>query len=238
MTHQNGWRWCNKCASLAFSLNGAKPCPAGDTHDFYGSGSYSALNIRQDQAREGTMKGWEYCDKCGVMAFYDPNCNHPNCAGGGGHNFSFSGGYHLPHTVHGSPGQEGWRHCMKCSSFVFAGNGPRPCPAGGQHCGDVPMNAHFERELPEIQARERMLAERRTFQQAPPGQPGYPPRQQGYSPQQQQQPNYRAQQVVSPPPATAPTIWGAPKATSTPQPGPKKATAGGGGAPTHAKPIQ
>jgi hypothetical protein len=47
--YQDRWRWCNKCEGLTFTGNSAPngnanpplgACPAGDTHDHTGSGTY------------------------------------------------------------------------------------------------------------------------------------------------------------------------------------------------------
>lgn len=133
---QLDWRWCRKCSVLAYRGNGLRPCAAGGTHDFGGSGRYvffaraasaDAIGDRQD--------GWRWCCKC--AAAYYAGISSGRCpASGGAHDLAGSGHYVVLHGTTNQPwaSQANWRWCKKCQA-LFYGGFAGACAGGGTHDG-------------------------------------------------------------------------------------------------------
>jgi len=92
-----------------------------------------AAEAKQQHAGQQHQDGWRWCCKCSNMCFSGNGAGV--CAKGGGHDFTGSYKYRLPHG-HANPhggSQNNWRWCRKTQTIAFTGNGPRNCAAGGQH---------------------------------------------------------------------------------------------------------
>jgi Polyglycine hydrolase-like, structural repeat len=76
------------------------------------------------------QSNWRWCRKCEGLAFGGQGVGV--CPAGGGHDYSQSRDYTVPHNADGV-GQENWRWCGKCQVLAFAGHGTGPCSAGGLH---------------------------------------------------------------------------------------------------------
>lgn len=127
---QANWRWCRKCQGLGYG-GAAAPgaCPAGGTHDFAASASYS---LSVDDASFPGERNWRVCAKCNGLA-YNGNRDPGACPAGGTHDYARSAEYRLSKTRLGYPGQDKWMRCRKCESLVYTGRTPGKCAAGGDH---------------------------------------------------------------------------------------------------------
>ena len=132
---QNEWKWCKKCSTLNYEPTAAgKACPAGDIHDFSGSGDYF---IKHSQgAAENQQNRWEWCNKCGGLGYTQGDIPYHG-AGCQQHRIAGSGNYILTHTQHpGGEAQGDWRWCNKCMRLVYTGGdaiGGDACAQGGDH---------------------------------------------------------------------------------------------------------
>jgi hypothetical protein len=131
---EDGWRWCNKCAALAYNgLATPLNCPVGGPdarHDHSGSDPYTVA--RESPAFPGESN-WHRCDKCGGLVFGDSSSTFP-CAAGGTH--STTGAYRManyPNFPTNQSGQIGWRKCSRCGCLVYSGMAPGACAGVGTH---------------------------------------------------------------------------------------------------------
>lgn len=132
---QVGWRWCQKCQSLFFSVN-ESICPARGTHDGRRSSRYAlAINA---PAHLGQHE-WKWCQKCECLFYGGANGMPSRCPAGGQHDGRASGDYSLVMNSPADTGQHEWRWCQKCAALFFGGANQMPtaCPAGGQHDGSA-----------------------------------------------------------------------------------------------------
>ena len=128
---QSGWRWCQKCQGMFYSLNPDQgPCPASGRHDASHSGAYL---MTFGDAAAGMQPGWRWCQKCQGL-FFGGNPNQTACPAGGPHDASRSGAYLMVFGDVGQGMQAGWRWCQKCQGLFFSGNNTQgACPTGGPH---------------------------------------------------------------------------------------------------------
>ncbi|MEV4116098.1 hypothetical protein [Nonomuraea sp. NPDC049695] len=143
---QAGWRWCERCSGLWYSLNGTRGgCPAGDIldggHHSTGSGNYILKTI-EDGGRG--QSNWRWCGACqGLWYWGNSTFGHCPSQGSSGHTpfgpYPTISSYYLIEDVgnRDSPGgQEQWRWCFKCAGMFFDGNTPGAsgrCPKDGAH---------------------------------------------------------------------------------------------------------
>jgi hypothetical protein len=97
---QHMWRWCKNCMGLFYSATGASVCPAapeGGPHDGSISGDYvlpsSPLGTPADKLVFPWQYNWNWCRKCGCLAF---NAGPNVCPKDGGrHDFTWSPNYSI-----------------------------------------------------------------------------------------------------------------------------------------------
>lgn len=70
LIQQPGWKWCNKCHSLGYSLAGASVCAGGGTHDFEAVNK-TLMTVADLSDFPGFQKEWKHCAYCGIL-FYGP----------------------------------------------------------------------------------------------------------------------------------------------------------------------
>lgn len=98
---QPGWKWCNRCQGLCFTINNpnSAPCGAGGFHNFQGSDGYSlspTTIMNWGQVDPLYQAGWQYCNKCEQLAINAGKAAPAKtCAAGGQHSFVKSGPYML-----------------------------------------------------------------------------------------------------------------------------------------------
>jgi hypothetical protein len=92
---QDNWLWCNKCSGLHLN-QGARPCPAGGTHDPAGSGNYvlayGAVPDASNLGINSTQPNWLWCSKCAGLHYQWGNSV---CPAGGAHDATGSANYWL-----------------------------------------------------------------------------------------------------------------------------------------------
>ncbi len=112
-----------------------------DLSPFYGV--IAVINANADDSDSGQdlavgiggtwgQQGWQWCNKCQVLAYPGDSTPAP-CPNGGYHDFSGSSAYSLALDQPSFPGQSDWRWCCKCQGLNYGPNSPRPCPAKGHH---------------------------------------------------------------------------------------------------------
>jgi hypothetical protein len=92
---QDNWCWCNKCSGLHLN-QGARPCPAGGTHNPAGSGNcvlaYGAVPDASNLGINSTQTNWLWCSKCAGLHYQWGN---RVCPAGGAHDATGSANYWL-----------------------------------------------------------------------------------------------------------------------------------------------
>jgi hypothetical protein len=101
---QGGWRWCEKCQGMFFSLLAFFPgddfsrimCPAGGHHaGAFTAPSHSGHYVMEfGEGGSDAQGGWRFCKKCFGL-FFSGNPDQGNCPSGGKHDNSKSGPYML-----------------------------------------------------------------------------------------------------------------------------------------------
>jgi len=124
---QRNWRYCRKCAALAFAGGSPGACAARGTHDLSASFDY---DLFMDSARHAFLWGGASGnqDLQPGQVFVDK----PRGLGFVVHSFDQS----VPQTATVSIAnlQNGWRWCNKCQGLGYGGNAsPGPCAARGDH---------------------------------------------------------------------------------------------------------
>jgi len=140
---QSGWRWCQKCQGMFFSINPDQgPCPGGGRHDATTSSAYL---MTFGDAVQGMQGSWRWCQKCQGLFFGGSN-DQGTCPAGGPHDASRSGAY-LMFVGNGGQGmQAAWRWCLKCQGLFFSGGSNQgACPASGSH--DPSRSGAYEMRL-------------------------------------------------------------------------------------------
>jgi hypothetical protein len=135
---QANWRWCKKCQGLGYG-GAAAPgaCPAGGTHGFGASASYS-LSINDPHFRG--EPNWRGCAKCNGLV-YSGGQVRGACPAGGVHDQTGSAEYRLTTQRLGYPGQDKWMRCRKCEGLVYTGRAAAKCAGGGDH--DITGSANY-----------------------------------------------------------------------------------------------
>ena len=92
---QAGWRWCDRCQGLFFSLNAsAGRCPAGGEHS-RSSPSSAYFVVTENSARDFIgQHEWRWCKKCEGL-FFGPQTPASRCPAGDKHDGSGSSDYIL-----------------------------------------------------------------------------------------------------------------------------------------------
>jgi hypothetical protein len=88
---QSGWRWCNRCQSLAYGGAGAGWCSAGGHHDHTGSFNYHMWHD-VGSLFPGEQDQWRWCRKCQNL-FYGPAQGSSWCSQSGRHDSTGSFNY-------------------------------------------------------------------------------------------------------------------------------------------------
>ncbi|WP_433235983.1 hypothetical protein ACQPYK_26305 [Streptosporangium sp. CA-135522] len=136
-----GFRSCPKCQTLWSAAPPYGNCPAGGTHEEYGSWNYS---VKEQPDGGAGQTDWRICAACECLWWSGTLAKA--CSGDpNGHRISSrtrpkSRYYLVEYGTVPSDGllrQAGWKSCDNCSALYFAGPGAPPsrCPNGGAHVG-------------------------------------------------------------------------------------------------------
>ncbi|GAB2993738.1 hypothetical protein [Saccharothrix stipae] len=128
MGMQSGWRFCERCYSLAYSGFGDGVCVEGFAHDFERSGEYF---VSMQDVPEGSQPGWRWCNRCQCLCYGGFGVG-TWCAADGPHDFAGSGEYSVPLDTKPPASQDGWRWCRTCLCLAYGESGGT-CPSGGEH---------------------------------------------------------------------------------------------------------
>lgn len=133
-TAQTGWRYCNKCRNLYYSLEGGELCAAdGGTHTTTSSTVYEVpdqnpyYNVASG-SDSLVQEPWLWCKNCSCL-FWGPEESTSWCPELGvngyqqNHDGSASGAYYMLNGAWTGVTalQAGWRYCYNCKDLYWGG---------------------------------------------------------------------------------------------------------------------